>query len=635
LLECNPSDPKHLFEEFQDELSEDFLHKMREPNVTEQQQQANREEARNLALQWFQQQLQDIGKSLDDSLNTEEFQAWTNAPESARRGNPANRLIDNELAYNREAEARMALRAEKSFNKEQRELYDRVIECVEDAEKSDFTNEHVIFADAPGGTGKTFVNSAILSKLRSEGKIVLATASSGIAAQLMSGGRTAHSTFKIPVNDLRDTSTCSISNRKDNPVYKLMKEVKLIIIDEAAMLHWYCLAALDRTLQDIRGREKVAFGGIPVLLTGDFRQILPVVRRGTRLATMEASIQHSYLWEKIEVMHLTENMRVLRRAQEPGQNAGELQDYAERLIRIGDGAEQIYEARGPECIALPADIVVKGGTIQDLIQHVFGELPERHADTEYLCERAILTPKNVTVDKLNREILAQFPGEEVLCLSADTIGDTDDPTDYTTEYLNDLTPTGVPPHKLYLKPAAPIMLIRNVGGHKSACNGVKLILVRIRKYSLIARFATGDFKGQLITLPRINLSPSNGVLGCKLVRRQFPIRLAFVMTINKSQGQTLNTLGIYLPEKVFSHGQLYVALSRVGSPRDVMITPGTGTDADHMIADDGTFYTANVVFKWPFTEESESDIISQASSDVSGVSNSSSSSSSTCELAQQ
>ena len=140
---------------------------------------------------------------------------------------------------------------------------------------------HMLFNDAPGGTGKTYLNEAICAKLRGESKIVIAVASSGIAAQLLPGGRTAHFKFQIPIK-LNERSTCFISNKDSDARARLLRQTSLIIIDEASMLHKHAYEAIDRTLQDILNREGVPFGGMPVLFTGDFRQILPVVRDGSR-----------------------------------------------------------------------------------------------------------------------------------------------------------------------------------------------------------------------------------------------------------------------------------------------------------------------------------------------------------------
>jgi ATP-dependent exoDNAse (exonuclease V) alpha subunit len=91
------------------------------------------------------------------------------------------------------------------------------------------------------------------------------------------------------------------------------------------------------------------------------------------------------------------------------------------------------------------------------------------------------------------------------------------------------------------------------------------------KNTLELEVITGIEKGRRVLLPKIDLSPADSTLPFSFKRRQFPIRLAFCMTINKAQGQTLDTVGVYLPTHVFSHGQLYVALSRARSFANVKV----------------------------------------------------------------
>ena len=136
----------------------------------------------------------------------------------------------------------------------------------------------VFFIDGPGGTGKTFLYRTLMASLRSRGEIVLATASSGIAATLLPGGRTAHSRFKIPI-DIQPSSNCAIQKKKD--LANLIRVVVAIIWDEAPMTNKNCLEALDRSLQDICSNS-APFGGKVLIMGEDFRQVLPVIRKVLR-----------------------------------------------------------------------------------------------------------------------------------------------------------------------------------------------------------------------------------------------------------------------------------------------------------------------------------------------------------------
>jgi hypothetical protein len=194
--------------------------------------------------------------------------------------------------------------AEDRFNDDQRNAYETILNAV--------TNKQgkLFFVYGSGGTGKTFVWTTLLSRLRGQGKIVLTVASSGIASLLLPGGRTAHSRFKIPI-DLHDESTCNITQQMK--VAELVRKADLIIWDEAPMMHRRTFEAVDRTLRDLmklddaQATEKI-FGGKTMVLGGDFRQILPVVPKGGREDIVSASLLRSYLWQHVTILCLHINM---------------------------------------------------------------------------------------------------------------------------------------------------------------------------------------------------------------------------------------------------------------------------------------------------------------------------------------
>jgi len=107
------------------------------------------------------------------------------------------------------------------------------------------------------------------------------------------------------------------------------------------------------------------------------------------------------------------------------------------------------------------------------------------------------------------------------------------------------------------------MLLRNIDPRYDLCNGTQLLCRGLFKNILDVKILTGSYAGKRAFLPRIKLKTNvNSGLPSVLRRKQFSVRLSFVITINKSQGKTIPNVGIYLPRHVFSHGQLYVALSR-------------------------------------------------------------------------
>ncbi|XP_057808815.1 uncharacterized protein LOC131023286 [Salvia miltiorrhiza] len=178
-----------------------------------------------------------------------------------------NKLISDELRYDRKALTDEHKALISKLTDEQRCVYDTVI----NATRSNYGGMFFIYGY--GGTGKTFIWNTLSAALRSKGEIVLNVASSGIASLLLPGGRTAHSRFKIPIN-VNEDSMCNIN--QGSPLAELIVKCKLIIWDEAPMMHKFCFEALDRGLRDIMrfvnpSSASTPFGGKTVVFGGDFR----------------------------------------------------------------------------------------------------------------------------------------------------------------------------------------------------------------------------------------------------------------------------------------------------------------------------------------------------------------------------
>jgi ATP-dependent DNA helicase PIF1 len=234
---------------------------------------------------------------------------------------------------------------------------------------------------------------------------------------------------------------------------------------------------------------------------------------------------------------------------------------------------------------------------EQLISKVYKDLDTRWRDADYILERAILAPKNDDVNLINELATDVFPGNATIYLSQDSIPEEDDNAGiYPVEFLNSLNPSGMQPHRLRLKVDQPIILIRNVDAKNGLCNGTRLICKTLGNHFIEAEVLAGQHRGKRVYIPRIPLYPSdtpdNGGCPIQFCRRQFPVRPAFAMTINKAQGQTLNEVGLYLPQPVFGHGQLYVALSRCTRAAGVTVAIEDGK----IEGEEGAF-TRNVVYK--------------------------------------
>jgi len=531
LVFCEPSDVFGLWEKHKEAMSEDYKRNNQSTFMVEQ-----------MVLIDIQKLLQ----SMQKDIKMYPLPGIDNTYD-ASRDIPREIFEEASIVANEDDVAMLD-----TLNEEQRAAYDEIMSSV------DTKHGGLFFVDGPGGTGKTYLYRALTATVRSQKKIVVATAISGVAASIMPGGRTAHSRFKIPLT-IDNGAFCTFT--KQSGTTKLLQASSLIIWDEASMTKRQAIKALDNSLRDVMDRPELPFGGKTIVFGGDFRQVLPVVRRGSRAQIVGASLRMSYLWDSMRHLKLMRNMRAKR---DPW--------FAEYLLRVDGGSE---ETTVDDEIHLPHDICIphtgKDSDLDTLIDCIFPDLNVNMSSKDYITSRAILSTRNDCVDMINMKMIGRFLGDEMVYHSFDCA--VDDPHNYyPEEFLNTLTPNGLPPHVLKLKIGCPVILLRNIDPANGLCNGTRVIIRGFQKNTIDAEIVLGEHTGKRVFLPRIPLCPSDDeMFPFQFKRKQFPIRLSFAMTINKAQGQTIPNVGVYLSEPVFSHGQLYVALPRAIARSNIKI----------------------------------------------------------------
>ncbi|XP_044582994.1 uncharacterized protein LOC123264012 [Cotesia glomerata] len=533
LVFCHVDDPPKLWEKYRDYFSEHIKREVERDG-------GNVELLLDVIYNKCLILLEDIVISMSGKTL---LQFGLHSPIRDERFIVTNRQYLRELAYDTVYLTKVVAENVPKLNLEQKKVYNEILNSI----ISD--SGQLYFLDAPGGTGKTFLINLLLAKIRSEKNIAIAVASSGVAATLIDGGKTAHSAFKLPLNlGYSESPLCNISKQSD--MAHVLREAKIIIWDECTMAHKNGIEALNRLLQDIRGCDRI-MGGVIVLLAGDFRQTLPVVPRGTRADEVKACIKSSILWPSVKVLSLTINMRVHL---QPNSKA---EEFSKILIDIDDG--EIPEEDGRINVSY-----INCETVPDLITLTDKIYPniDKAGDncSSWLKERAILTPTNEQVNCINNFLLEKLPTEQVRYESVDKVLEDEEAVHYPVEFLHTLNPPGIPPHVLQLKIGTPIMLLRNLNPPK-LCNGTRLQVKVLHKNVIEAMIFTGKYEGETVFIPRIPLIPSDYHFEFK--RLQFPVKVSYAMTINKAQGQSLKMTGVDLRNDCFSHGQLYVACSRV------------------------------------------------------------------------
>jgi len=506
-------------ERFQHIMYDDFLHNYNPPN---------HQAAWNDLLCDFARRFESDGKNMKDyglpepkHMKTEleiELNKYTRSEQLAMY----NRLCDDVPNTN-----------------EQKLIFDDIVDAV----KRKLTRIYYIQGQA--GSGKSTLAKKIMSFCRSEGKLCAGCASTGLAATIYEGFETAHSLFKFPVveEDEREVDTpieCQLVNSPNRLEY--LNAVDLILWDEFPSCDREVFEAVHRALNKFQGKV--------IVTMGDMRQIAPVVVNGDKFDVINHSIPSSPLWRIFRVMKLTTNMRLLQPGNLMSTSAEDTtarlnqQRYAEMILGIGNGRHiptilhDGYirdETRGATTIELPGcrRIVDR----KDAINFVF----PAPIDPEQISKRAILAGTNEEVDEWNEEVQNLNMHPTIILASHDELAESDDPHNIlrsmlTDDVLNSYNKNGVPPHVLKLKVNDTCIVLRNLNKKEGLTNNTRVRVISITTKCIRVQTLLNDKK--TFSIPRIRFKfrlPFGRSF--ELLRTQFPLRLAYCISINKSQGK--------------------------------------------------------------------------------------------------
>ena len=267
-------------------------------------------------------------------------------------------------------------------------------------------------------------------------------------------------------------------------------------------------------------------GGLLTLLCGDFRQILPVIRQGTRANIVDACLKPSSLWRLVQQYRLTTNMRVALQADERAEM------FANKLLRLGNGETDTVQS--PDYVSL-LNFGTPAENIDILLDRMYPQIHSNYENHTWLTTHTNTHTYTAINSVVDEEQSVQFP----------------------VEFLNSIEVSGLPPHVLDLKCGMPVMLLRSIKPPE-LMNGTRCIIHNCNRHFVEVVIAAGIYSGQHHSIPRIPLRPSDTMFPFQFERKQFPLRPCFAMTINKTQGQTLKVIGLDLRQPIFAHGMLYV-----------------------------------------------------------------------------
>lgn len=530
LIHCNPNEPNELWEKFKINLSEDHICEI--DSETEG--------------------IKKTYKTIKYTLSSNNYSGSFDDPF-------LNMLLSNDVSeensglHSIEYETHKGQEMYENLNGEQKGFVDDILQGVTD---EDIENK-CFFIEGFGGSGKTYFYITLYHLLRGNNKRVCTTAFTGIAATLLPGGKTIHKTFGLSV-PLYPGSNLNIKAQSKEA--EILRNNDLFLVDEAPTAYKWVYDIMDKFLRDTTNNPDKPFGVKAAVLGGDFRQILPIQENATRSELVSLSLKFSTIWSNFKVCTLRKNMRTLLSETE----------FSEFLLKVVNG-ELNDNDDNVSLSYIPKNCI--SHDIDNIEEDTFGDIlkNERYRNIKNI---AILSCRNEDVDEINKKAVELLDEEmEMVYTSIDSTENCENGEinqNIIPEFLHTLNPTSLPSHEIKLRKWTVIMFIRHFNIEEGLCNGTRLLVLDMTTNVIKCEVSTGDKAGEIVFINRITLYSENDY-PFTFKRRQFPIRVAFAMTINKSQGQTFEKISLDLRRQIFSHGQLYVAMSQVRSWQSLKI----------------------------------------------------------------
>lgn len=371
-----------------------------------------------------------------------------------------------------------------------------------------------VLLTGPAGTGKTFVLNQFIRLAKADGKHVSITATTGLAATHL-GGTTIHSWAGIGV---MDSLPNGFAEHLSKGRVEIIQKTDVLVIDEISMLHDYRLDMIDEVCRLVRKKD-VPFGGIQLIMSGDFFQLPPINRGDSRQGGF---VVHSQVWRDLDptICYLEEQHR---------QDDEVLLDILS-AIRAGD---------------------VRRHHAEKLLERVEVEAPEGTVLTE-------LHTVNIDVDRINDARLDELAGDE-LFYTQSTAG--------SDNYVENLQRSVLAPATLRLKKGALVMAVKNALDRKYANGSIGVVI----DFEPATEYPVIEFRnGRTLSMQPETWELRDGDKKRASIT-QIPLRLAWAITVHKSQGMTLDAARIDL-RKAFVEGMGYVALSRVKNVENLYLS---------------------------------------------------------------